>query len=588
MQKQILTVNVEDYFHVWALRGSDAVLRKHWDRLDPRLEASLDAVLELLERHDAKATFFVFGCIADRQPHIIESIVSRGHEIASRGYWPRSLAGLGPTEFVDDLGRAKEALEAAGSNRIVGYRSPAWLRRQHLWMLDELIEQGYQYDSSINPILFRFIRDSYRWQVHQHWHSARNAALWEVPISTMGMFGVRIAISGGNYIRQLPHSLLSRAVQRKTQKGPDPVIFYFMPWELDLGQPHIQGISLLNRIRHYRNLPKTRLVLEEYLTKYRFDGIADYFGLVHDPLPPHLRPVRTVAELPVEEPVGDEPILPVSLVVPMYNERQNITYLRRTLLGFRARLASRYRIHLVLVDDCSTDDTWDLLTANFSRVPDCSLVRHSENRGVAGALMTGITSAPTEIVCSIDCDCSYDPTTLARMIPLIDGAEMVTASPYHPEGSVRNVPGWRLVLSKVLSRLYSAILGDHIHTFTSCCRVYKKSAVVDLELHNGGFLGIAEMLIETKRRGGRIVEFPATLESRLLGESKMKIVRTIGGHLGLLRKLAMQRGRGAPRGGPLREKRGPAPAVRLRPLGGGRLEPPRVMRPRQGVGREAG
>ena len=50
--------------------------------------------------------------------------------------------------------------------------------------------------------------------------------------------------------------------------------------------------------------------------------------------------------------------------------------------------------------------------------------------------------------------------------------------------------------------------------------------MLDLDLQHGGFLGVAEMLIETKRRGRRVVEVPATLESRLLGESKMKIVRT--------------------------------------------------------------
>ena len=134
-------------------------------------------------------------------------------------------------------------------------------------MLDELIEQGYQYDSSINPILFRFARDPYRWHVHQHWHTSKRAALWEVPISTAGLLGLRVAISGGNYIRQLPHWLLSRAVQRQVQKGPDPVIFYFMPWELDVGQPQIQGLSMVNRVRHYHNLSKTRLVLEDYLNK---------------------------------------------------------------------------------------------------------------------------------------------------------------------------------------------------------------------------------------------------------------------------------------------------------------------------------
>jgi dolichol-phosphate mannosyltransferase len=58
--------------------------------------------------------------------------------------------------------------------------------------------------------------------------------------------------------------------------------------------------------------------------------------------------------------------------------------------------------------------------------------------------------------------------------------------------------------------------------------------MLPLALRHGGFLGTAEMLIQLKLAGGRIVEVPATLESRLLGESKMKIARTIGGHLGLL------------------------------------------------------
>jgi glycosyltransferase involved in cell wall biosynthesis len=285
--------------------------------------------------------------------------------------------------------------------------------------------------------------------------------------------------------------------------------------------------------------------------------------------------------------VPDEPpshdAVPVSLVVPVYNEQQNITYLCRTLLAFRSRLAASYRIHLVIVDDASTDETWNLLETNFGKLPDCTLVRHGENRGVAGALMTGIKNAPTEIVCSIDGDCSYDPSTLAKMIPLIENAELVTASPYHPEGSVRNVPGWRLLMSKTLSRMYSAILSDRIHTFTSCCRVYKKSAMIDLDLAHTGFLGVAEMLIETKRRGRRVIEVPATLESRLLGESKMKIVRTIGGHLGLLRRLALSRSRTPP---PVEEP--VSKPIPLRPVAGRTRPGVRTPKRRQGVGRGVG
>jgi len=228
---------------------------------------------------------------------------------------------------------------------------------------------------------------------------------------------------------------------------------------------------------------------------------------------------------------------PVSLVVPMFNEEMNVRYLHRTLINCRNRFAGRYRLHLVLVDDCSTDGTFKKLQEVFAGMPDCKLVRHETNKGVAAAIMTGLHAAETEIVCSIDCDCSYDPYVFEEMIPRIEGCDMVTASPYHPSGHVLNVPQWRLFLSKTLSRMYSRVLEERFYTYTSCCRVYRRSKMVDLPIENGGFLGVAEMLIRLKLAGGHIVEHPATLESRLLGHSKMKVAKTIKAHLGLLQKV---------------------------------------------------
>jgi glycosyltransferase involved in cell wall biosynthesis len=190
------------------------------------------------------------------------------------------------------------------------------------------------------------------------------------------------------------------------------------------------------------------------------------------------------------------------------------------------------------VDDSSTDNTWQLLNEQFGTAPDTVLLRHEHNRGVAAAILTGVRAAPTDIVCSIDCDCSYDPEDLGGMLPMIEQGDLVTASPYHPDGKVMNVPSWRLFLSKSLSKMYSVLLGERFYTYTSCCRVYRKGAVANLELTNEGFLGVAETLIELKRGGGRVIEYPATLESRLFGESKMKVARTIGRHLGMLGKLA--------------------------------------------------
>ena len=126
-------------------------------------------------------------------------------------------------------------------------------------------------------------------------------------------------------------------------------------------------------------------------------------------------------------------------------------------------------------------------------------------RSDAAAILTGVRHARTELVASIDCDCTYDPHELARMIPLMaDDVDVVTASPYHPDGQVRNVPGWRLLLSKGSSFLYRRVLRQKLHTYTSCFRLYRRSAVADVELREGGFLGVAELLGRLDLRGSRV------------------------------------------------------------------------------------
>jgi glycosyltransferase involved in cell wall biosynthesis len=230
------------------------------------------------------------------------------------------------------------------------------------------------------------------------------------------------------------------------------------------------------------------------------------------------------------------------VVVPCYNEERVLFYLANTLRSVAAALGSDYRLTFLFVDDGSSDATWASLRRRFASRPDCALVRHGENRGVAAAILTGLRRAETEIVASIDCDCTYDPHQLRSMLPLLaPGVDLVTASPYHPAGRVRNVPSWRLFLSRSLSRLYSLVLHQRLATYTSCFRVYRRSAVTSLPVREGGFLGVAEMLGLLDLAGGRIVECPAVLEARLLGYSKMKIARTCAGHLGLLARLARLR-----------------------------------------------
>ncbi len=232
----------------------------------------------------------------------------------------------------------------------------------------------------------------------------------------------------------------------------------------------------------------------------------------------------------------------MTLVIPCFNEETVLGYLQNTLRRVAADLGSLYDFRYVFVDDGSSDSTWPMLEKIFGSLPNTTLIRHDRNRGVAAAILTGIRSAETEVVCSIDCDCTYDPHQLRDLIPrLEDGVALVTASPYHPSGRVLNVPPWRLFLSKGLSALYRRVFRQKLHTYTSCFRVYRRSQVQDLEISEGGFLGVAAMLGVLDLQGKRIVEQPAILEVRLLGHSKMKLLHTIRGHLRLLCRIAAAR-----------------------------------------------
>ncbi len=526
-RRDLMTVVLEDYFHVGAMRG--LISQHQWSRFETRFETNTLKALDLLKEHDVKATFFVLGWIAERQPELVAEIARQGHEIANYGFAHRDVRQMTREEFRDDARRSRDLLEIASGRRVVGFRIPQGLRSaSDLWVLDVLAEEGYAYDSSVVPFSYeRAARGAFL-------HVKDGHQLWEFPHATLNLFGYLLPISGGNYFRQIPHTLLHHAVAHWKRDFDAPFMMYFHVWELDPDQPRISAASWLARTRQYRNLRKMKWVLADYCTKYKFGGVADYLGIDTTPATTH-QPRSVTAPVPVVSvEIGRQAArVPVSIVVPCFNERPALPYLANTLESVTKLLAQDYETHFVFVDDGSTDGTWELLNRLFGAREDCRVVKHEINRGVAASILTGIRHATDEIVCSMDCDCTYDPHELAHMIPLLtEDVDLVTASPYHPQGGrVMNVPQWRLVLSKGASWLYSKVLRHKLHTYTSCFRVYRRSAVADLELRECGFLGVSETLALLDLRGHNIREFPTTLYVRILGQSKMKVARNIVGHL---------------------------------------------------------
>jgi dolichol-phosphate mannosyltransferase len=217
-------------------------------------------------------------------------------------------------------------------------------------------------------------------------------------------------------------------------------------------------------------------------------------------------------------------------------------FLAEKLRDLQTMAPDDMRMQFVIVDDGSSDNTWEQMHQHFELQSDYRLLRHEKNRGIMAALMTGFAVAETEWVASLDADCTFDPVCLLELLaqatPSID---VVVGSPYHPKGKVENVPAWRLVLSKGASWLYQRLMRSKLYCYTSCFRVYRVSTLRTVNVEAGGFVGMAELLWKLDRAKARMVEVPAVLNVRRYGQSKMRTLSVIGDHLKLMARIMVGR-----------------------------------------------
>jgi polysaccharide deacetylase family protein (PEP-CTERM system associated) len=273
------TVDVEEYFQVSVF--DDVVERSAWDRLPSRVEANVDVLLELLERHRTVGTFFTLGWIADRKPALVRRIAAAGHEIASHGWWHRRVSKLRPPEFREEIRRSKSILEDVSGQGVVGFRAPSFSIVPGVeWAFDVLLEEGYRYDSSLFPIR----RPDYGYPsaatVPHHLERAAGSLL-ELPMATTTIGGLRFPAAGGGYLRQLPYGIIARAFRQQTAAGL-PAMFYIHPWEIDPDQPRLAA-PMVARWRHYRGLERTLPRIERLLREFRFTSVARHFAIPDGP-----------------------------------------------------------------------------------------------------------------------------------------------------------------------------------------------------------------------------------------------------------------------------------------------------------------
>jgi polysaccharide deacetylase family protein (PEP-CTERM system associated) len=225
MPRNVLTVDLED----WQQSTLDTSLP-----ISDRVLANTHALLDVLHRGGAKATFFVLGLVAERFPGLVAEIAAGGHEIASHGFSHRSVAELGPRGFRADLRRSIESIGGACGHRVLGYRAPDFsISEDEFWALEILAEEGLRYDSSIFP--FRGPRYGVPRAFREPFvvRCRANPCFLELPLATVQVRTHRLPVAGGGYFRLLPYAVTRRALRSINRTGA-PATFYLHPYELDV------------------------------------------------------------------------------------------------------------------------------------------------------------------------------------------------------------------------------------------------------------------------------------------------------------------------------------------------------------------
>ncbi len=261
--RHALSVDVEDWYHDGGAPTADPESRV----LDNTLR-----LLDVLERHAVRGTFFFLGEVAGRFPTLVRRVADAGHEIASHGYRHRAVQDVTRNEFRRDVTDSVRVLEDCGGRAVRGYRAPYFSIKSGVrWPLEILADAGLVYDSSVLPIdrppglELVCPRTPYR-----HWNG-----LWEVPVAVLQFAHFwHLPLASGGGLRVLPLRLLRRWISR-FERDVGAGVFYLHPWDFDPNAPTVPGPHRwLLRPGRRRALER----LERVLAEWSFGSIADVFG----------------------------------------------------------------------------------------------------------------------------------------------------------------------------------------------------------------------------------------------------------------------------------------------------------------------
>src|SRR5687768_193118 len=202
----------------------------------------------------------------------------------------------------------------------------------------------------------------------------------------------------------------------------------------------------------------------------------------------------------------------VSLVIPCYNEQENVPTLLERVDAAMARLGRPFEV--LIIDDGSTDNTPALLAEGMKKYSWLRVLRMAKNGGQSAAFEAGFEAARGEVIASIDADLQNDPEEIPRLVPMLDeqGVDMITG--WRKDRQDTNFRRWQ---SRQANRIRNWISQETVNDSASSLKLYRAYAIKGLRLFNGAHRFFPTLV---KMRGYKVLETPVKHSHRFAGTAK--------------------------------------------------------------------
>jgi len=181
----------------------------------------------------------------------------------------------------------------------------------------------------------------------------------------------------------------------------------------------------------------------------------------------------------------------ISIIVPAYNEEEAIPILIETFVK-EIKLDEPYE--LIIINDGSADSTEPIIRKYMKKHKFIRLINHKINRGLGKALETGISNANGDYIVTMDADLTHPIILIPKLVECCKHNDVCIASRFVKGGGMKNVPSWRVFISKCINTVFGILFLSSVKDITSGFKIYKTEKIKGIKIKKAGFESQLEIM----------------------------------------------------------------------------------------------